>query len=69
MTYEDAKEFVDGCRAVFYQNQDGEFTEVHPGRNKDGEYVRFVTFQNNGWMRTNVYYQDGSSDEMYRRQK
>lgn len=46
------------------------------GTNEDGERIllnissdsiTLVTLQSNNWVRTNIYYPDGSSEEMYER--
>ena len=47
---------------------------MHTGTNEDGEDVSIsvyndtiivVTYQNNGWVRKNFYYSDGSSEELF----
>ena len=30
-------------------------------------YFKVTTFQHNGWARINIYYEDGSTEEMYER--
>ena len=53
-----------------------EFDEDLFGTNENGEYVQIGvyknfltirTLQSNGWERTNIYYRDGSSEELYER--
>lgn len=52
----------------------GDSDTMLPGVNENGETVHIsifrdkivvVTFQNNGWERKNVYYRDGSSEELF----
>lgn len=50
---------------LFGENTDGE--KVHVSVNEDNLTVE--TFQHNGWLRTNIYYDDmyGTSEELYER--
>ncbi len=52
----------------------GDSKTMYPGTNEHGEdvyisifYDRIVTAttQSNGWIRKNIYYRDGSREEMY----
>ena len=53
-----ADEFKEMC---FGKNTEGE--DVCISVNKDN--ITTVTYQNNGYARTNVYYDDGTSEELF----
>lgn len=55
-----------------------EFDSVILARNTNGEFVSISiykdkivseTVQNNNWVRKNVYYRDGTSEELYRKER
>ena len=49
-----------------YQNDDFEYTEVSYYKTETGESVtRYKTYQNNGWIRINEYYEDGTTTETF----
>ena len=49
-------------------NEDGERIVVGTGCTEDGEqYYWITTYQKNGWVRTNNYYEDGTVEELYSR--
>ena len=77
MTYEDITAMVvnaghdpmntRGFTALVGKNEDSENVIVE-GHVEDGELIWYIiTHQNNGWTRTNVYYADGTVDELYDR--
>lgn len=43
------------------ENTEMEDTTISIFRDK----IVYVTYQNNGWVRRNIYYRDGSSEELY----
>ena len=55
------KKHGDSKSSFLGENTDGETIEV--GIFKDRISVR--TYQNNGWTRLNVYYEDGSREELF----
>ena len=49
-------------------NEDGERIVVGTGCAEDGEqYYWITTYQENGWVRTNNYYEGGTVEELYSR--
>ena len=46
-------------------NEQGEPTIIYHGVSEIGEFYRVDTAQANGWIRTNIYYSDGSGEELY----
>ena len=48
------------------ENQDGEIILLYPIL-KAGDVVRVDTFQDNGWIRVNLYHEDGTVEEMYKK--
>ena len=61
---------------VRLMDEHGDSKTMYPGKNEDGEDVYISIFrdkivtttsQRNGWLRKNIYYRDGSSEEMFER--
>lgn len=59
---------------VDLMDQYGDSTTMYPGTNEEGEdvYISIFpdkvvtsTFQHNGWTRKNIYYRDGTREELY----
>ena len=50
---------------LIVENQDGEAVFITCGRNEIGRYYQTRTAQNNGWERINIYYEDGTTEELY----
>lgn len=49
-----------------YQNEKGEYVIVRTYTNEDGEKVKqYKTYQNNGWVRINEIYPDGTTTETF----
>ena len=47
-------------------NEDGENVVIGQGTNEDGErYYELTTYQNNGYIRTNWYYENGTAEETF----
>ena len=44
-------------------NEDGENVIVHINE----EYAQIETLQKNGWCRVNIYWKDGTTEELYKR--
>jgi len=47
------------------ENESGETVIVSGGVNEIGKYYKTETAQNNGWMRVNIYYENGTYEETY----
>ncbi len=66
MTYEELKKLVDGkelpCSAT---NEDGEFVIIVHERNDGDARFHLTTAQNNGWVRHNYIYEDGTREELF----
>lgn len=66
MTFEElkGKEYPAIC-----ENENGEPVFIYWMPPKDGIEERFKTetYQNNGWIRDNYYYKDGTVEEIYRK--
>lgn len=45
------------------ENEDGEMVMTEA----TSEFVRIVTYQQNGWVRVNYFYPDGTIEELYER--
>ena len=57
-------------------DEHGDSKTMYPGKSENGEDVYIsifsdkivtVTSQSNGWQRKNIYYRDGSREEMFER--
>lgn len=49
-----------------YQNANGEYVMVRTYIDEDGEEVKeYKTYQDNGWVRINEIYPDGTTTEIY----
>ena len=49
-----------------YINENGEYVIVGSYTNEDGEFVKYrKTYQNNGWIRVNEVYPDGTTTETF----
>ena len=67
MGYEElATEAVTLDCVVIGDNQDGEPVLLYP-ISKRGDVVRVDTFQDNGWIRSNYFHEDGTVEEMFRK--
>lgn len=49
------------------RNQDFELVLIEEGREDGRHFYRLTASQENGWLRVNTYYEDGSTDETYRK--
>ncbi len=49
------------------RNEHGEAVTIEGGRSCSGRFFRVTTAQSNNWCRINTYYENGDSDETYRR--
>lgn len=47
---------------MLYENEKGEYVIVSAGRDEDGEYKEYKTYQKNGWIRINRYYKNCSTE-------
>lgn len=52
---------------LFGKNEDGEATIIYHGVSDNEEFFKTTTAQSNGWIRVNIYYADGSCEELYER--
>lgn len=49
-----------------YLNEDGENVVIKQGHTEDGEhFYKCTTYQSNGWIRINIYYESGISEELF----
>lgn len=53
--------------SMFYRNTDGELVTIHHIEDEDGARYEVTTSQNNGWERKNIYWKDGTVEELYRK--
>lgn len=68
MTYDSIKELVEGkSLPLAGVNEIGELVSISGGQNDIGKYYHTMTSQDNGWLRHNYYYDDGSWEELYER--
>ena len=68
MTYNEIKKMVEGkALPIMGENQDGEPVIIEEGRSEAGHFYRLTTAQHNNWCRINVHYEDGSTDEIYKK--
>lgn len=66
MTYNELRKLLEGrSLPIMAENQDGEPVLLEQGRSEMGHFYRLTTAQHNNWCRTNIYYADGSIDELY----
>ena len=48
-------------------NADGESVIVEQGTCEIGHFFKLTTAQDNGWLRINIYYETGESEELYKK--
>lgn len=66
MTYKSLTELVEHSNhSGIYQNESGELVTIRHKTDEDGSRFEVVTSQNNGWERTNIYWEDGTVEELY----
>ena len=67
MTFEKLKS---GNYSAICENENGEPVCIyhHPATEETEEYFRTETYQNNGWIRDNYYYEEGAIEELYRKE-
>ena len=67
MTFEKLKS---GNYSAICENENGEPVCIyhHPATEETEEYFRTETYQNNGWIRDNYYYEDGTVEELFRKE-
>lgn len=51
-----------------YENENGEFVTAHTVTDESGTYKEYRTYQNNGWIRINCVYEDGTTTETFERE-
>ena len=49
------------------RNEHGEAVTIEGGSSNGRRFFRVTTAQSNNWCRVNTYYENGDSDETYRR--
>lgn len=59
------KRFIDVELPTMCLNGNNEEVIVHKWHNDNGNYFCLVTAQNNGRIRHNYYYEDGTEEEIY----
>ena len=48
-------------------NVEGEHVVIEDGASGDRHFYRVTTAQHNGWLRINTYWDDGDTEETYKR--
>ena len=68
MNYSEIEKLVQGKHLpVAGHNEDEENMIVERGADSAGKFFRLTTCQHNGWLRINTYYENGSSEETYKK--
>lgn len=68
MTYQKLQQLTEGLPLPLAgKNEHGENVIIELGSSCDNPFFKLITSQYNGWTRINLIYEDGSSDEFYRR--
>lgn len=74
MRYIDIKKFVEATNAglpCLFNNDCGEYGILSQGRDKETHlhFYKLQTRQENGWVRINIYWEDGTVEEMYEKEQ
>lgn len=66
-TFEQLKQETQGYSFPLYgENEDGESQTITVGTDKEmGQFFRVTTYQSNDWIRVNIYYEDGTTEELF----
>lgn len=67
-SYKDIKNFTNECKLPFDGvNDNDESILISSGIDNESneKYYKVKTKQNNGWIRTNIYWEDGTIEELY----
>ena len=49
-----------------FRNEDDEIVEATAGKYPNGvKFYQIKTYQENGWTRINIFYEDGSTEELF----
>lgn len=66
-TFEQLKQETQGMEFPLYgENENEESQIIEIGTNEElGRFFRLTTFQHNGWTRINIYYEDGTVEEIF----
>lgn len=69
MTYKELKKLTESKTLPLNgTNEDGEDVIIEAGKSQEGErYFRTITAQRNAWLRINMYWEDGTTEELYRK--
>lgn len=68
MTFKDIERLIHGeSLPLAGKNENGETVIIESGADEAGRFFRLTTSQQNGWLRINDYYADGSTYETYKR--
>lgn len=64
------EELKSGNYSAICENENGEPVCIYHyhATEETEEYFRTETYQNNGWIRDNYYYEDGAVEELYRKE-
>lgn len=68
MSYEDVKQIVKNFGSTLPANgtdEDGNVVIVSEGKDECGHFYEVQTAQENGWIRVNVFYEDGTVTETF----
>ena len=66
-TFEKLKKETQGYSFPLYgETEDGEDQIIEVGADKEmGQFFRVTTYQSNDWIRVNIYYEDGTTEELF----
>ena len=68
MTYQEIKRITEeNDHSMIYMNEDGEYVHVKLITDENGSRYEVETMQNNGWIRTNICWEDGTIEELYKK--
>ena len=68
MSYKELKKLVNGRTCpLSAENECGEYVIIEEGSNEGVHFYQTTTAQNNDWLRINIYYADGCTEELYDR--
>ena len=68
MDYKTIKQFVAGRACpLSAENEKGELVIISEGEQNDVHFYETQTAQNNNYVRTNVYWEDGTVEEIFER--
>lgn len=68
-TYQDVKDFTTNQAPYgIAENEDEELIIITHTNEEDDKYYTVETYQNNGWIRKNIFHEDGTTEELYEKE-